>query len=103
MAREVHCLNNTGHHQKKDAGVIKRRVEMNRHIKPTFAENSDATFVKQGQNNVKDLGIEFMHFDTDDNMESRQVMPLGKFISDAPLSNEEYLITRSLVAAQATK
>ena len=50
-----------------------------------------------------DLGIEFVHFDEDDNPESVQTIPLGKFISDNPLSSEEYLMTRSLVAAQATK
>ena len=55
------------------------------------------------KNDAKDLGIEFMHFDTDDKLESRHTVPLGKFISDTPLTNEEYFITRSLVAAQATK
>ena len=50
-----------------------------------------------------DLGIEFVHFDADDNPESVQTIPLGKFISDTPLSSEEYFITRSLVAAQAVK
>jgi len=30
-------------------------------------------------------------------------MPLGQFISDTPLSSEEYFITRSLVAARAGK
>ena len=50
-----------------------------------------------------DLGIEFVHFDSDDNPESMQTIPLGKFISDTPLSSEEYFITRSLVAAQASK
>ena len=76
---------------------------MNRHMKPTFTENSDVTFAKQAGNDTKDLGIEFMHFDTDDKIESQHVVPLGKFISDAPLTSEEYLITRSLVAAQAAK
>ena len=49
------------------------------------------------------MGIEFVHFDADDNPESMQTIPLGKFISDTPLSSEEYFITRSLVAAQASK
>ena len=52
---------------------------------------------------TSDLGIEFVHFDSDDNPESAQTIPLGKFISDTPLSSEEYFITRSLVAAQASK
>ena len=50
-----------------------------------------------------DLGIEFVHFDEDDNPASVQTIPLGNFISDTPLSSEEYLMTRSLVAAQAAK
>ena len=52
---------------------------------------------------TSDLGIEFVHFDESDNPESVQTIPLGKFISDTPLSSEEYFITRSLVAAQAAK
>ena len=76
---------------------------MNRHIKPTFTENSNATFAQHTKNDVKDLGIEFIHFDTDDRPESQHVMPLRNFINDASLTNEEYMITRSLVAAQATK
>ena len=50
-----------------------------------------------------DLGIEFVHFDEDDKPESVKTIPLGKFINDTPLSSEEYFMTRSLVAAQATK
>ena len=49
------------------------------------------------------LGIEFVRFDEDDNPESVQTIPLGKFISDTPLSSEEYFMTRSLIAAQASK
>jgi hypothetical protein len=52
---------------------------------------------------VNDLGIEFVHFDQDDKPESQHVVPLGNFMSDQPLTSEEYLITRSLVAAQAIK
>ena len=52
---------------------------------------------------TSELGIEFVHFDTDDNAESVQTIPLGKFINDIPLSSEEYFITRSLIAAQANK
>ena len=49
------------------------------------------------------LGIEFVHFDDHDNPENVQTIPLGRFINDTPLSSEEYFMTRSLVAAQATK
>ena len=50
-----------------------------------------------------DLGIKFVHFDADNNPESEQTIPLGKFMSNTSLSSEEYFMTRSLVAAQATK
>ena len=50
-----------------------------------------------------DLGIKFVHFDADNNPESEQTIPLGKFMNDISLSSEEYFMTRSLVAAQATK
>ena len=52
---------------------------------------------------TSELGIEFVHFDEDNNRESVRTIPLGKFINDTPLSSEEYFMTRSLVAAQAAK
>ncbi|MDC1382775.1 hypothetical protein N8500_04760 [Candidatus Puniceispirillum sp.] len=76
---------------------------MDRHMKPTFTEHSDVTFAKQARTDAKNLGIEFMHFDKDDKIESQHVVPLGRFISEAPLTSDEYVITRSLVAAQAAK
>ena len=62
------------------------------------AEDMNAKDIK-----AKDLGIEFVHFDSDGNIENQHTMPLGQFISDTPLSSEEYFITRSLVAARAGK
>ena len=76
---------------------------MNRQTKPSFSLESAATFSQKTQEDTKDLGIEFVHFDNQDKPESQHVIPLGKFIDDTPLSSEEYLITRSLVAAQASK
>ena len=62
------------------------------------------TPIGDGENfSTTNLGIEFVHFDDDDNPENVQTIPLGRFISDTPLSSEEYFMTRSLVAAQATK
>ena len=52
---------------------------------------------------TSDLGIKFVHFDADNNPESERTIPLGKFMNDTSLSSEEYFMTRSLVAAQATK
>ena len=76
---------------------------MSRQTKQVFSLDSVETFSQQTRDNAKDLGSEFVHFDKDDNPESQHIIPLGKFISDTPLSSEEYLITRSLVAANASK
>ena len=76
---------------------------MSRQIKPVFTIESETKFAKKNEVETKDLGIEFVHFDQDDKPASQHTVPLGNFISDQPLTSEEYLITRSLVAAQASK
>ena len=86
---------------------------MTRQTKPVFSQNTETVFadaldmkatdMRAKDMNAKDLGIEFVHFDNDGNIENQHTMPLGQFISDTPLSSEEYLITRSLVAARAGK
>tara|TARA_B110000977_G_C10772442_1_gene375197 strand:- start:62 stop:292 length:231 start_codon:yes stop_codon:yes gene_type:complete len=76
---------------------------MSHQTKQALRAKSDTVFPSSNSSQAKDLGIEFVHFDTNDNPESQHVVPLGNFISDTPLSNEEYLITRSLVAARAAK
>ena len=76
---------------------------MNNKAKPKFNAYNDTPHGGDDTVTLADLGIEFVHFDADNNPESMQTIPLGKFISDTPLSNEEYFITRSLVAAQASK
>ena len=76
---------------------------MSRQAKKTFSLDSTDAFAQRAPDATKDLGIEFVHFDNDDKPESQHIVPLGKFISDIPLSSEEYLITRSLVAANASK
>ena len=76
---------------------------MSRQTKPVFTIESETKFVKHTDDEAKDLGIEFVHFDQDDKPASQHIVPLGNFISDQPLTSEEYLITRSLVAAQASK
>ena len=70
---------------------------------PKFSTYTDLPNGDKVQSSTADLGIEFVHFDTNDNPESAQTIPLGRFISDTPLSSEEYFMTRSLVAAQAAK
>jgi len=76
---------------------------MSRQTKPVFTAEAELAFAKKPRQDAKDLGIEFVHFDQEDRPESQHIVPLGKFISDQPLTSEEYLITRSLVAAHATK
>ena len=76
---------------------------MSRQTKQLFSLDSAEAFPQQTLDASKDLGLEFVHFDNDDKPESQHIIPLGKFISDTPLSSEEYLITRSLVAANASK
>ena len=76
---------------------------MNDKTKPKFNAYAKMPHGEDDNPSTSDLGIEFVHFDADDNPESIQTVPLGKFISDTPLSSEEYFITRSLVAAQAIK
>jgi len=76
---------------------------MSRQTKPVFTIESEITSAKQTGGEAKDLGIEFVHFDQDDKLASQHIVPLGNFISDQPLTSEEYLITRSLVAAQTSK
>ena len=76
---------------------------MSRQTKPVFTIESDTAFSKQAGVEAKDLGIEFVHFDQDGKPANQHIIPLGNFISDQPLTSEEYLITRSLVAAQASK
>ena len=76
---------------------------MSRQTKQVFSLDSADALPRRTLDATKDLGIEFVHFDNDDKPESHHIVPLGKFISDTPISSEEYLITRSLVAANASK
>ena len=76
---------------------------MSRQRKQVFSLDTAESYPQQTFDATKDLGIEFVHFDDDDKPESQHIIPLGKFISDTSLSSEEYLITRSLVAANASK
>jgi hypothetical protein len=76
---------------------------MSRQPKPGFTIEPETKFAKQTGVKAKDLGIEFVHFDQDDKPASQHIVPLGNFISDQPLTSEEYLLTRSLVTAQAGK
>ena len=76
---------------------------MRRQTKQAFSLDSADALPRKTLDATKDLGIEFVHFDNDDKPERHHIVPLGQFISDTPISCEEYLITRSLVAANASK
>ena len=76
---------------------------MNNKTKPKFNACNELPHRDDDHLLTADLGIEFVHFDEHDNPENVQTIPLGKFISDTPLSSEEYFMTRSLVAAQSAK
>ena len=76
---------------------------MNNKTKPKFNAYTNLPNGNDDHLSTADLGIEFVHFDEDDNPQSVQTIPLGKFMSDTSLSSEEYFMTRSLVAAQAAK
>ena len=62
---------------------------MNKKTKPKFNAYTGLPHRDDEQLSTTDLGIEFVHFDADDNPESVQTIPLGKFISDTPLSSQE--------------
>ena len=76
---------------------------MKNEIKQKFNAYADLPDGDHDDLSTTNLGIEFVHFDENDKLEDIKTIPLGKFISDTPLSSEEYFMTRSLVAAQATK
>ena len=76
---------------------------MSPQTKPVFTIESETECAKQTGVEARNLGIEFVHFDEDDEPASKHIVPLGDFISEQPLTSEEYFITRSLVAAQASK
>ena len=81
---------------------------MTQQTKSVFSQTTESVFADtmdlKGKNiDAKDLGIEFVHFDTDGNIENQHTMPLEQYISDTPLSSREYCITRSLVAARSRK
>ena len=81
---------------------------MTQQTKSVFSHTTESVFADAIDLNGKgrdaeDLGIEFVHFDTDGNIENQHTMPLEQFISDTPLSSQEYCITRSLVAARTRK
>ena len=50
---------------------------------------------------IADMGIEMVHFDHADKLESQHVVPLGLYMHDADLSDSERAMTRTLAAAKA--
>ena len=50
---------------------------------------------------IDDMGIEMVHFDHDDKLESQHVVPLGLYLHEIEISDSEWAMTRTLAAAQA--
>jgi len=50
---------------------------------------------------IADMGIEMVHFDNADQLESQHVIPLGLYLHDAYLSDSEWAMTRTLAAVKA--
>jgi hypothetical protein len=47
------------------------------------------------------MGIEMVHFDHDDKLESQHVVPLGLYLHEIEISDSEWAMTRTLAAAKA--
>ena len=50
---------------------------------------------------IDDMGIEMVHFDHDDKLESQHVVPLGLYLHEIEISDSEWAMTRTLAAAKA--
>ncbi|MDC0564278.1 hypothetical protein OAP51_05725 [Alphaproteobacteria bacterium] len=50
---------------------------------------------------IDDMGIEMVHFDRADMLESQHVVPLGLYLHDPDLSDSEWVMTRTLAAVKA--
>ena len=50
---------------------------------------------------IDDMGIEMVHFDHHDKLESQHVVPLGLYLHEIEISDSEWAMTRTLAAAKA--
>ena len=50
---------------------------------------------------IDDMGIEMVHFDHYDKLESQHVVPLGLYLHEIEISDSEWAMTRTLAAAKA--
>ena len=50
---------------------------------------------------IVDMGIEMVHFDHADKLESQHVVPLGLYLHEIEISDSEWAMTRTLAAAKA--
>ena len=50
---------------------------------------------------IDDMGIEMVHFDHADKLESQHVVPLGLYLHEIEISDSEWAMTRTLAAAKA--
>ena len=50
---------------------------------------------------IADMGIEMVHFDHTNKLESQHVLPLGLYLHDSDQSDSEWAMTRTLAAVKA--
>ena len=50
---------------------------------------------------IADMGIEMVHFDHTNKLESQHVVPLGLYLHDSDQSDSEWAMTRTLAAVKA--
>ena len=50
---------------------------------------------------IADMGIEMVHFDHANKLESQHVVPLGLYLHDSDQSDSEWAMTRTLAAVKA--
>ena len=50
---------------------------------------------------IADMGIEMVHFDHTNKLESQRVVPLGLYLHDSDQSDSEWAMTRTLAAVKA--
>ena len=49
---------------------------------------------------IADMGIEMVHFDHTNKLESQHVVPLGLYLHDSDQSDSEWAMTRTLAAVK---
>ena len=67
---------------------------MNGQSKEVKKKNANSKFFEHLSKDSSGLGIEFVHFDSNNHRQSQRVLPLALFMSEKPISNQEYITVR---------